>query len=222
VRISVCDTGVGMDRETRRRAFEPFFTTKGPGRGSGLGLAAVLGFARQSGGSVDVESEPGRGTAVHLLLPGAAGAQVAVAAADAVEGAGAGECILVVEDEDAVRALIERTLARGGYRVRSAADGGEALELLARDAAVDLVLADVRMPRMDGLALRAALATQSPSTAVLLMSGFPGVDGRVSDGDPGVLAKPFRPSALLRAVRGALGVRKPDAGPGGPGDETGG
>ena len=132
VRFSVRDTGVGMDADTQARIFEPFFTTKAPGRGTGLGLATVYGIVKQSGGVIDVESEPGQGTTFHIFLPAVAesavdAAHAAPRPATSVESAS----ILLIEDDAALRRLLARSLERVGHRVRDAADSDEALALLA-------------------------------------------------------------------------------------------
>src|SRR5665213_1500481 len=146
VLIAVSDTGEGMDEETRKRVFEPFFTTKAEGKGSGLGLAMVYGFARQSNGHIQIYSEPGQGTTVKIYLPRSREAVAASGEAAPLPAQGADQTILVVEDEDAVRAAAVSTLQALGYRCLEAADAGAALALLTAGERVDLVFCDVVMP----------------------------------------------------------------------------
>ena len=208
--ISVVDTGMGMAPEVRARAFEPFFTTKEKGRGTGLGLATCWGIVRDAGGTIEIESMPGEGTVVRVILPSVAERAQPVPGEDAAEPAGAaGKTVLVVEDEAQLRALAERTLARAGFRVLTAADGVAALEVLARgDAAVDVVLSDVVMPRLGGPELARRIRAERPTARILFMTGYAegdafGTDtGAVSDIE--VLRKPFTPAELVRAVRRAL------------------
>ncbi len=206
--IRVADTGRGMTPEVRARVFEPFFTTKEMGRGTGLGLATVFGFARQSGGRIRVESEPDRGSRFELLLPrreqaGDAGAEEEAAGEP---GARPGETVLLVEDERMLRDLVRAALATAGYEVLDASDGEAALTLLrTRREPVSLVLADVVMPRMSGVELAIWLRREAPDTGVLLMSGYAD-EPRVGPLPPDAhfLAKPFRRDGLLRAVRRVL------------------
>ncbi|PKN45355.1 MAG: hypothetical protein CVU63_09000, partial [Deltaproteobacteria bacterium HGW-Deltaproteobacteria-20] len=200
VRLSVVDTGTGMDAATRERVFEPFFTTKDVGKGTGLGLATVYGIVTQSGGFVRVESEEGRGTAFHILLP-----RVTVPVApqrDTLVPAQAEHeaIVLVVEDERAVRQLAERILTRAGYRVMTAASGADALALVQQqEASIQLVLTDVVMPNMSGKQLADALTVRYPDLRVLFMSGYTD-DAIVHHGvlDAGIhfIGKPFTASAL--------------------------
>ena len=211
VGLIVSDNGSGMDAATQARIFEPFFTTKAPGKGTGMGLATVYGIVRQSGGSIYVYSEPGRGTSFKIYLPrvdAEPSAEVWVPAAAPPTGA---EVVLLVEDEEAVRMFGARTLSALGYTVLQAANGTEALALVAAHAdPIDLLVTDVTMPGMQGHQLAAALRSDRPDLPVLYVSGFtetlvgrPGVPG---DGS-GFLAKPFAGDALGRAVREALDQR---------------
>jgi two-component system cell cycle sensor histidine kinase/response regulator CckA len=201
VRIRVSDTGEGMPADVIDRAFEPFYTTKPSGEGTGLGLATVYGIVTQAGGTVNLYSEPGMGTTVQILLPVTEEETGSAASLDRTPAGGRGETILLVEDEDALRAVTGRILGSCGYRVLAAASGAAALELVAHhDGPVDLLLTDVVMPGMLGKELAQRLAP----IRVLYMSGY-AQPVLASQGtlDPGValLEKPFGRSELLSAVR---------------------
>ncbi len=207
--LEIADTGEGMTPEVQERIFEPFFTTKPVGRGTGLGLATVFGIVQRAGGEVRVRSAPGRGSAFRVYLPRCREAPEEPRR-DVEEGPGdgRGRCVLVVEDETAVRSMVSRVLAREGYQVIEAAGPGDALALWERHAAeVDLVLTDVIMPQMSGSALAATLRVQRPEQRVLFMSGHAdevtAPEGVLA---PGVLLlqKPFSAEDLRRMVRTAL------------------
>ena len=208
VRIAVRDDGPGMPEEVRRHAFEPFFTTKGPGKGTGLGLAQLHGFAHQSGGTARIESAPGEGTEVALLLPrtGAAVPGVEARAVAAEPEAGYGETVLVVEDEALVRTALAETLRDLRYRVVEAADADAALAVLDSGTAVEAILTDLTMPgTMDGLGLAAAARARVPAVPVVLITGHLGA----SQGTPlppgvEVMQKPHSRAAIAAAVRRAL------------------
>ena len=212
VRLTICDTGSGMDAATRARIFEPFFTTKEAGRGTGLGLATVDGIVAQSGGHVEVESEPGRGTVFRIYFPsaGAAGEPpVAPAAAGAVAAAQLGaETVLLIEDDPALRRLTSIQLERAGYSVLEAAGPAEAIALAGEQAApIHLVLTDVVMPGMSGPQAAARLAVLRPEARLLYMSGYVGdVIGHRGVVPPGaaLIEKPFTVTGLLRKVREVL------------------
>jgi PAS domain S-box-containing protein len=209
VQISVSDTGIGMSPEQLARAFEPFFTTKPKGKGTGLGLSMVYGFVRQSGGHVNLYSEEGVGTVVHLYLPRADSEAVEpVVATAAAPQSGAGERILLVEDDALVREHALRLLRDLGYRVTEAASGIEALTLLRDGLQVDLLFTDVIMPGgLTGPQLAAAARALLPALPVLYTSGYTENaivhHGRV---DPGVLLlhKPYRRATLAEKIRQAL------------------
>ncbi|HEY0314996.1 MAG TPA: ATP-binding protein [Sphingomonas sp.] len=209
VRLTVADTGTGMTEEVRARAFEPFFTTKAIGRGTGLGLSQVHGFVRQSGGFVTIDTRPGEGTGVHLWLPRTqAVPEGAVRPREPmIEVSTRGACVMVVEDNDALRELVVETLRDAGYRVIEAHDGRSALTLFARQAPPpDLVVSDVMMPRLDGFALAEELKVRAPATRMLLMSGYVGSGAPDRPGREPLLIKPFTPDALLERVRALLAV----------------
>ncbi len=210
VQLSVADTGCGMDRQTQARLYEPFFTTKEKGKGTGLGLSTVYGIVKQSGGYIWVYSEPGLGTTFKIYLPRAqdvAAPEAPLLPALPRRSTGA-ETILVVEDEEALRAVARRTLEAAGYTVLTAADGLEALEVFGRHPGqVQLLLTDVIMPRMDGGALAHELTRRRPGLRVLFMSGYTD-DAIVHRGvlDPGTnfLTKPFTSAGLALKVREVL------------------
>ena len=176
--LTVTDTGIGMDAETQARIFEPFFTTKEPGRGTGLGLATVYGIVRRAGGSIWVYSEPGRGTVFRIYLPQAEGEMETAETARPAETSPAvvpsgTETILLVEDEEALRALARELLESLGYTVLDARHGAEALELSAAHVGrIDLLMTDQVMPHIDGQELATRLAAARPETRVLFVSGY--------------------------------------------------
>ena len=206
VRLSVEDTGHGMDGEVAARAFEPFYTTKAQGEGTGLGLAIVYGIVTSAGGAVALTSEPGVGTSISAHFPAAI-----VAAEDVAEESGdrvsseTTESVLVVEDDPSMRRMAERILGRAGYEVSTSPGGRDALRQLEADDHFDLLLTDVVMPEMSGTELAGRAAALYPELRILLMSGYvdrPGV-GPVED-DAELLEKPFRAEDLLEKVREVL------------------
>jgi PAS domain S-box-containing protein len=209
VMIEVSDTGTGIPPDVMRRIFEPFFTTKERGRGTGLGLAMVFGFIKQSGGHIAVYSEPGAGTTFRIYLPRATGeTEAALPAPAAAIARGSGETILVVEDNADLRRLVVRQLRTLGYRVLEAPDAAAALELLEREP-VDMVFTDVVMPGgTDGAQLARRVIESWPGIKVVLTSGFP--ESRLN-GDLGpllpalrLLVKPYQRRELARVLYDVL------------------
>ena len=208
VRLSVSDSGCGMAEDTLSHMFEPFFTTKEEDRGTGLGLATVHGIVRQSGGSIHVESVVGRGTTFFLYFPRVEGDVEDRIPEPLARRDGAGETVLVVEDDGALRAVVSRMLKRAGYDVLEASGGQEAIRLAERQpGAIDLLVTDVVMPRMDGREAARQLLRLDPGLRVLYISGYPDRDGigeeMVKEG-AAFLQKPFRVTTLLARVREVL------------------
>jgi len=202
VRLTVTDTGRGMAREVAAHAFEPFFTTKAvSGHGVGLGLATVYGIVTNARGRVELESEPGAGTTVSVLLPAVRRASDDHASPSAPRGRG--ETVLVVEDADAVRVLTGRLLYAAGYQVVSVESGAVALERL---EAADVLVTDVVMPGMSGVELAVTARERRPDLPVVFVSGYTGNTTVAGSDDPATafLAKPFDGDDLLRAVRSTL------------------
>ncbi len=208
--LAVTDTGTGMDAEARAHLFEPYFTTRDRSARSGLGLATVYGSVKQSGGFVWVYSEQGLGTSVKIYLPlprppSPAPALPAVAPIVSLRGT---ETILLVEDEDAVRAVARQVLQRHGYAVIEAPRPEDALALADTSQAVDLLLTDIVMPGVGGRALAAQFTARRPGARVLFMSGYPAAAiGRHQMLERGLafLQKPFSAAALAQKVREVLG-----------------
>jgi PAS domain S-box-containing protein len=208
VRLSMSDTGIGMDTGTANHIFEPFYTTKGPGSGTGLGLATVFGIVRQSGGRVGVDSEPGMGSRFQIDLPVADGdvetAENPVPTSDTPSGL---ETVLVVEDEPAVLGFAARLLETNGYTVLKAANGHEAVEIArSYPGRIDLIFSDIVMPGLSGHETSARIATMRPQTRHLLASGYNEEMARRGATPVGVpfIEKPYSASSLLNAVRQAL------------------
>ncbi len=218
VRLTVEDSGTGMEDEVKAHLFEPFFTTKAPGKGTGLGLASVYGTVQTLGGRISVESSVGRGTTFHLWIPLTDKEAVPVEEApDPNEVRRRAGHILLVDDDDAVRNVAKKLLVELGCTVSTAVDGLEALDFYQehrRD--IDLVVLDMQMPNLDGQGTFRELRRMNPKVRVLLVSGMAGreeAERCLSDGALDVLAKPFRLEDLSRAIAryGRL-QRSPNAG----------
>lgn len=205
VALRVADTGAGMTREVGERIFEPFFTTKGPGKGTGLGLAAVYGVVHQSGGTIEVTSEPGQGSCFTVYFPEVLDAPDK-ASAPLLNHASGSEMILLVDDDTSLRDMTARMLGSSGYRVMTARNGEDALELLRDYPAIDLVITDVVMPGMSGPDLAETLSTARPGLKVLFVSGYTddklGAVLRLNGAH--FLPKPFTVTVLTRKVRQML------------------
>lgn len=210
--VSVSDTGCGMSDELKDRIFEPFFTTKDRATGSGLGLATVYGIVARAGGSIAVYSEVGLGTTFKVYLPvtGQTGDSASMPAGDAPSVSGEGRTVLVVEDEDGVRKIVDRILSKKGYRVLMAASPEEALEVnRSFQEHIDLLITDVIMPGQNGKSLAQQIHATRPHLPVVYMSGYTDsiVSARGLLSDERLLQKPFAAGALLaeaeRAMQGA-------------------
>jgi CheY-like chemotaxis protein len=213
VSLSVCDTGVGIEKPVLDKVFDPFFTTKGVGKGTGLGLSMVYGFIKQSGGNVTIDSRPGSGTTVTLLLPRSKSLSEVPADSDDAEVAGArGERIMVIEDDDDVRDLAMTQLGSLGYRAIEACDGTTALQRIEDFQDIDLVLTDLSLPGgLNGQQVAGELVKKHPHLRVLYMSGY-SADDVTPNGTPVgdlvdntlLIQKPFNRNDLARMLRVAL------------------
>jgi CheY-like chemotaxis protein len=209
--LAISDTGCGMDVETQSRLFEPFFTTKGKGRGTGLGLATVYGIVKQSGGNIYVYSEPGKGATFKIYLPTVEAEVTPKASPGRKASRGEGERVLVVEDEAALRKLFVKMLESLGYRVTTAANGGEALLAVEEEGVrPDLLITDVVMPGMSGSVLAERLRQTQPDLKVLYMSGYTDnaiVHHGVLDAGTPFLQKPFNIVDLGAKIRELLSAK---------------
>jgi two-component system, cell cycle sensor histidine kinase and response regulator CckA len=208
--VTVSDSGQGMDSATLARIFDPFFTTKPVGKGTGLGLAMVYGFLKQSGGHVEVESALGRGTTFRLYVPlvSLPSVEAPPRRSEAPESTGGAETILLVEDEEAVRRLCMRVLSASGYNMLEARNGEDAIELMTHlPTQIDLLVTDLVMPRMGGRQLAAKLRERSPTLRILFLSGYTEDASPAHELEPtgiAFLQKPFAPPALANKVRALL------------------
>jgi CheY-like chemotaxis protein len=210
VRITVEDTGMGIPREIQERIFEPFFTTKEIGKGTGLGLSTTLGILRSHGGFINLYSEPGKGAKFKVYLP--ARTTPRVVEQTAVEqtrlARGNGELVLVVDDEESVRFVTQKTLERFGYRVLLAANGAEAVARYAQQRAeIAVVLTDMAMPVMDGPATILALKAMNPAVKIIGSSGHAsqgGVAKAVGAGVQHFVPKPYTAETLLKVLADVL------------------
>jgi PAS domain S-box-containing protein len=206
--LAVSDTGDGMDAETAARIFEPFFTTKPDG--TGLGLATVHGIVTQSGGTIWVYSEPGSGTTFKIYLPFSDDACAPAVRGTPTAGAGAGEHVLVIEDDRQVRAIVRQMLVNRGFDVTTASDNGEAIACARSGVAFDVILSDLVMPDVSGRDLVAAVKEYQPRAAVIFMSGYSDDAVRrrgVLEPGSAFIEKPFSSEELVRRVRALLDAR---------------
>ena len=209
VKLLFSDNGIGMDEKTKAHIFEPYFTTKEVGKGVGLGLATVYGIIRQSGGNIQVESEPGKGSTFTILLPRVDEAAHSTEPPELVLGAAPGEeTIMVVEDEEPVLNLIRDTLEDAGYKVLTASNGEEALALLSRNKdPIHLLLTDVVMPNIGGQSLAARVTSRHPEIQILFMTGYFDTSVDTSEyplGRRPIIFKPFTPQELMSKIRELL------------------
>jgi CheY-like chemotaxis protein len=210
--LAFIDTGSGMSAEVRERAFEPFFSTKGVGKGTGLGLSMAYGFVKQSGGHIEIESEPGQGTTVTVLLPRTVEAAVDKPAPQGAAVVGGTETILVVDDEIAIQDNVAEILMALGYRILRASSADEAVPVLRQHHKIDLLFTDVIMPGTMNSPQLAVLARQlHPAIQVLFTSGY-SEDAVIQDGklkqDVKLLNKPYSDEELARAIRATLNGNK--------------
>ncbi len=208
VGVCVSDTGTGMSEDIRDKVFEPFFTTKEIGKGSGLGLSQVLGFAKQSGGGVRIESRRGEGTSVHIYLPRA---EVKAARTGPAErrafwkGAPAAATILLVDDDNEVREVTRAMLHELGYTVLEAGSGGAALDVLQRETGIELLVVDFAMPGMNGAEFARLAHARHPALPVLFVTGFADRGGLAGVDEAFIVGKPFHYDELASKVQFALG-----------------
>jgi CheY-like chemotaxis protein len=205
VEICVSDTGSGMTAEVRAKAFEPFFTTKEIGKGSGLGLSQILGFAKQSGGGVRIDSRIGQGTAISIYLPRCdAVPEKAVTLEKRTSAVTMGGArLLLVDDDSAVRSVTAEALREFGYSVLEAGSGGAALDLLERTT-VDLMIVDLAMPGMSGAELASRARAKWPDTPVIFITGFADRSMLADVSEAQIIGKPFAPAELADKARSAL------------------
>jgi len=204
--VSVTDAGTGMAPEVLERAFEPFFTTKGPGKGSGLGLAQVYGFAKQSDGGIRIDTQVGKGTSIKVYLPRAESQPAAIArtAATIIAAEPGQPRILLVDDDNDVREVTMSMLETFGYHVTPAASGAAALDLLEREAAFDLHLFDFAMPGMNGVELARQVEARKPGTLTIFITGYADLKAMEEIGGRLVVSKPLKPDTLAATLRNAI------------------
>jgi CheY-like chemotaxis protein len=202
LRLRIRDNGIGMDEQTRTRIFDPFFTTKEIGQGTGLGLSTAYAIIDDHGGWIDVESQLGTGTQFSIYLPAGEETAPPSSGTDEVSGkfAAAGETILVVDDDPAVRRVLSISLNRAGYEVHECADGQSALDLVDRMSdRVSLVLLDISMPGMSGEQVLATLCARNPDLPIIILTGN-NADSLHLDDAAAVVGKPISPENLLRVI----------------------
>jgi CheY-like chemotaxis protein len=213
VKLSISDSGTGIPPEIRERIFEPFFTTKEIGKGTGLGLSTVNTIVRNHGGALELLSEMGRGTTFNIYLPVAVGGELAtVVELPDQEIRGHGELILVVDDEASIRELAQAALLEFGYRVQTAANGVEALQLCeVIPGGIALLVTDIMMPAMDGTRLIKALRDRHPALPVIAMSGLlesSELSRHQTAADVQFLSKPFDARKLVRTIHGMISQKR--------------
>jgi CheY-like chemotaxis protein len=208
VQISVSDTGEGIPEEDLSNVFEPFFTTKSPGEGTGLGLAQVFGIVKQHEGFIGVTSQLGKGTTFNLYLPSLSiAALTGIIAEEAEPRIGEMETILVVEDDDAMREALVEMLKLLNYEALYARDGREALEVFEGESSIDLVLSDLVMPEMGGVALYSTLKDKYPDVKMVVMTGYPLAERGKDLLEQGIVAwlqKPLDADTLARTLQKVL------------------
>jgi two-component system cell cycle sensor histidine kinase/response regulator CckA len=209
VRLTVSDTGVGMEPDIQAHIFEPFFTTKTADKGTGLGLATVYGIVQQSGGCISIRSAVGQGTTVHIYIPQTEVEETVVTEAEVQTDLKGSETVLIAEDEEMLRRLVRKYLLDAGYRVLEASNGVEAIGVYERhQGKIDIVVTDAIMPNMGGAELAQCLLSRQPDIKVIYFSGYTD-DAVYRNGllTPGAafLEKPFTREGLLRKLRAALG-----------------
>lgn len=211
VMLGVSDNGAGMTPRVLAKAFDPFFTTKPIGQGTGLGLSMIYGFAQQSGGHLTISSEPGQGTCVRLYLPrlhSAAQADSPAPASVEAPYAVAGESVMLVEDDPAVRMLVLNVLGELGYTAFEAEDAKSALPLLESERRIDLLVTDVGLPGMNGRQLAEIARQRRPQLKVLFMTGYAEKAAERQgflDAGMNLIAKPFSIEALAQKIRQMIG-----------------
>lgn len=215
--LSVSDNGRGMEPEVIQRAFEPFFTTRPKGQGTGLGLATAYGAVIDAGGTIDIESELGTGTTVRIELPATDDHLTVEADTDDIPGSGSGHTVLLVEDEDAVRHVLQRQLEQAGYHVSDFSSPAEALLAFTEDPrSFDAVLTDIVMPEMSGTQLASHLSAVRPDVPILFMSGYttgPAPGGHELPANHTLLHKPFDRALLLSTLYRSLHPAEQEAPP---------
>jgi CheY-like chemotaxis protein/anti-sigma regulatory factor (Ser/Thr protein kinase) len=214
VRISVADTGTGMDRATLLRATEPFFTTKPKGKGTGLGLSMAQGFAQQSGGALSISSELGRGTTVNIWLPrtdklSSAQPETIMSSAATTRDRDRRRHVLVVDDDELVREVVMMSLAEAGFATEGAQDAPRALMLLDQGQAVDALITDFTMPGMNGLDLIGEVRRRKPTLPAILLTGHVGdIVGPLNHSGGSqviILQKPVRSAELVERLKACIG-----------------
>jgi CheY-like chemotaxis protein len=206
VRLLIADTGAGMSPEIQARVFDPFFTTKAIGKGTGLGLSMVYGFVRQSEGSIKIDSEVGRGTSIEICLPrytGELNSESAIEVRESDKRAGSDEVVLVVEDENMVRLLVVEVLQELGYHALEAENGASAVRILQSNQRIDLLVADLGLPDINGRQLADAGGAKRKGMKVLFMTGYAeqAAGSTFLEGDMEIITKPFNMSVLAARIR---------------------